>query len=415
MAASGDERYLTTAEVARRLEVKPATVYAYVSRGLLNRVPGKKGSLFAESEVSRLAGRGRESRRAVSPLEHIATSLSLLADDELYFRGRRVADLAVHSSAEAVAHLLWTGELADPGPFTAPSALLDSVRAAIAALPASARLTDQLRVAVAVAGAADPLRFDLAPEAVTRAARTLLAVLVDSVAPTVEPGSLADRLWPALTERPQPPGLLNTLLILLADHDLAVSTVAARVAASARAHPYAVVSAGLGALDGHYHGTASTQVYRFLAEALADPVGALSERLRAGGGVPGFGHRVYQHHDPRAVLLFDLLRTANPGSPVLAAVDAIGAELGDRTFATVDVAIAVLMHEHGLRPDAGEAIFAVARTVGWIAHAMEEYREPGLRFRPVGVYIGERPKKADKPRNLRARHASNEHAGQMLG
>lgn len=391
MAASGDERYLTTAEVARRLEVKPATVYAYVSRGPLNRVPGKRGSLFAESEVSRLAGRGRESRRPVSPLEHIATNLSLLTEDDLYFRGRRVADLATSSSAEAVAQLLWTGELADPGPFTAPAELLDAVRAAIAALPASARLTDQLRVAAAVAGAADPLRFDLAPDAVIHAARTLLAVLVDSIAPTIQPGSLADRLWPTLSDRPQPPGLLNALLILLADHDLAVSTVAARVAASARAHPYAVVSAGLGALDGHYHGTASTQAYRFLAEALPDPVAALSERLRTGDGIPGFGHRVYQHRDPRAVLLFDLLRDVNPGSPALAAVDAISAELGERTFPNVDVAVAVLMHEHGLRPDAGEAIFAVARTIGWIAHAMEEYREPGLRFRPVGVYIGERP------------------------
>jgi citrate synthase len=394
VAASGDERYLTTAEVARRLEVKPATVYAYVSRGLLNSVPGPRhrngrgGSLFAESEVSRLVGRGRESRRPANPLEHVATSLSLLADDELYFRGRRATDLATSTTAEAVAELLWTGELADPGPFTAPPALLDSVRAAVAALPGSARLTDRLRVAVAVAGAADPLRFDLAPAAVIRAARTLLAVLVNSAGP----GPLADRLWPALTDQPQPPHLLNAVLILLADHDLAVSTVAARVAASARAHPYAVVSAGLGALDGHYHGTASTQVYRFLAEALPDPVTALSERLRTGAGVPGYGHRVYQRRDPRAVLLFDLLRAATPDSPALAAVDAISAELGERTFPTVDVAIAALMHDHGLRPDAGEAIFAVARTVGWIAHAMEEYREPGLRFRPVGVYIGERPR-----------------------
>jgi citrate synthase len=179
------------------------------------------------------------------------------------------------------------------------------------------------------------------------------------------------------------------VLIMLADHDLAVSTVAARVAASARAHPYAVVSAGLGALDGHYHGTASTQAYRFLVEAMPDPVGALSERLRAGSGVPGFGHRVYRNHDPRAVVLFDRLRAAKPDSPALAAVDAIA---GHHTFPNVDMALAVMMHEHGLRPDAGEAIFAIARTVGWIAHALEEYREPGLRFRPEGVYVGVRPK-----------------------
>jgi citrate synthase len=77
---------------------------------------------------------------------------------------------------------------------------------------------------------------------------------------------------------------------------------------------------------------------------------------------------------------------------VLDAIDAVAAELGERTFPNIDVALAALMHDYGMSPDAGEAIFAVARTVGWIAHALEEYREPGLRFRPGGVYIGERPR-----------------------
>jgi citrate synthase len=389
MTISGDERYLTTAEVARVLGVKPATVYAYVSRGLLNPVQGKRRSLFKEDEVTNLAERGREHRRPADPLGHVATSLSLLVDDELYFRGYRVAELTPFYPVEAIAELLWAGKLTDYGPCIASSELLDSVRTAIATLPESARLTDQLRVAVAMAGAADPLRYDLSPDAVVRVGRTVLAVLVDGIAPSVKPGSLANRLWPALTGKPQPPGLLDAVLIALADHDLAVSTVAARVAASARAHPYAVVSAGLGALDGHYHGTASTQAYRFLVEALPDPVAALSERLRTGAGVPGFGHRVYQSRDPRAELLINMLRDANPGSPALLAVDVLQRH---HTFLNVDMALALVMYEYGLRPDAGEAIFAIARTIGWIAHAMEEYLEPGLRFRPEGVYIGERPR-----------------------
>ena len=390
MTMSGDERYLTTAEAAHMLGVKPSTVYAYVSRGLLNPVHGKRRSLFKLGDVENLADRGRESRRPPNPLGNVATSLSLLLDDELYFRGERVAHLAQWYTIESIAELLWAGKLTGFGVFVAQPELVDSVRAAIATLPESARLTDQLRVAVAMAGAADPLRFDLAPDAVIRVGRILIAVLVDSIAPTVVRGSLANRLWPALTSVRQPPGLLDAVLILLADHDLAVSTVAARVAASARAHPYAVVAAGLGALDGHYHGTASTQAYRFLVEAMPDPVTALSERLRAGSGVPGFGHRVYQKQDPRAEFLLEMLRAANPESPAVRAVDILRAH---HTFPNVDMAMAAMMHEHKLRPDAGEAIFAIARTVGWIAHAMEEYREPGLRFRPEGVYVGERPKK----------------------
>ena len=203
---------------------------------------------------------------------------------------------------------------------------------------------------------------------------------------------LAARLWPALAGRratPEQERLLNAVLIVLADHDLAVSTLAARVAASARANPYAVVSAGLGALDGPQHGAASTLAHRFLAEALTDPVGALAERLRTGSPLPGFGHRVYRTRDPRTALVLDLLGDG----PVRAALDAVAAPLAGRPdgFPNVDLALAAVVHAHDLRPDAGEAIFAVARTVGWIAHAVEEYAEPGLRFRAEGVYTGPVP------------------------
>jgi citrate synthase len=266
---------------------------------------------------------------------------------------------------------------------------------ATGALPPSARLVDRLRVAVAAASAVDPLRHDLDPAAVVRRAETILALAVDTLARTAPRpggGSLAARLWPALAGHratPEQERLLNAVLIVLADHDLAVSTLAARVAASARANPYAVVSAGLGALDGPQHGAASTLAHRFLAEALTDPVAALAERLRTGSPIPGFGHRVYRNRDPRTALVLDRLADG----PVRAAVEALAAPLAGRPggFPNVDLALAAVVHAHGLRPDAGEAIFAVARTVGWIAHALEEYAEPGLRFRAEGVYTGPVP------------------------
>ncbi len=104
--------------------------------------------------------------------------------------------------------------------------------------------------------------------------------------------------------------MLNTALILLADHDLAISTMAARVAASARAHPYAVVSAGLGAIEGQKHGTATTLAHRFLQQASSDPMGAIAEKLRSGHPIPGFGHYVYKLRDPRADHLLAILRSA---------------------------------------------------------------------------------------------------------
>ena len=401
-------RLMTTAEVARRLDVQPATVYAYVSRGLLTNVGDRRGSRFAQDEVERLARRGREGRRPSGAIERIHTAITLITDDGPAYRGHPVAELAHTASAESVAHLLWTGQIGPGDPFRAPAEVVEVATAAAAALPAGARLTDRLRVAIAAASAADPLRHDLDPTAVVDRAEAILATAVDTLAalpggsqqatqseqgaPAAAHGGLAERLWPALAGGPATPEqarLLNTLLIVLADHDLAVSTLAARVAASAGANPYAVVSAGLGALDGPRHGTASTLAHRFLAEALADPVAALAERLRAGSPIPGFGHRIYRTRDPRTALVLDRLADG----PVRAAVEAVAAPLAGRPggFPNVDLALAAVVHAHGLRPDAGEAIFAVARTVGWIAHALEEYAEPGLRFRAEGVYTGPVP------------------------
>jgi citrate synthase len=381
-----DERYLTTAEAARRLGVKPQTVYAYVSRGLLTSVRrGRGGSLIPLRQVDRLAG--RPAAGSAGAIEQIRTELTLLDGDDLWYRGHRAAELATRSPFEAVAGLLWTGELAPVCCDAAPERVA-AARAAVAALPATARLADRLHVAVAVAGAADPLRSDLSPRAVTSAAGPLLGLLVDVLSPEPAGTTLADRLWPALTDRPPQPDTLNAALVLLADHGLAVSTIAARVAASARAHPYSVVAAGMAALDGHYHGAASTLAYRFLAEAMADPVGALADRLRAGQPVPGFGHRVYRAADPRAAVLLGML----PAGPVTDTVAALADRLAERSglFPNVDLALAATMHAYGMRPDAGEAVFAIARTAGWLGHALEEYAEPGLRFRALGVYTARR-------------------------
>lgn len=381
MAQQGDENYLTTAEVARRLNVKPETVYAYVSRGQLTsvRARGRRGSLFAADEVERLAGRSVD---YLGVMERIETELSLLQDDELYYRGYLVRDLATTQTIESVAELLWTGELSPYQGFLAPRDLVKLARNAVAVAPETARLTDQLRIAVAVLGAADPLRFDLSAGSVLETARRLLAVLVEALPGPTGEGGLAEQLWPKLSTAEPRPDILNAALVLLADHGLAVSTVAARVAASARANLYSVVSAGLGALDGHYHGAATTLAYQFIQQALQNPVDALSDQLRSGKPVPGFGHRIYQYRDPRADLLLGLLA----GPPVMGPIHDLHAKV--RGFPNSDFALAAMMHAYDFRPDAGEALFAIARIVGWTAHALEEYSEPGLRFRALGNYTG---------------------------
>ncbi|SDS03566.1 citrate/2-methylcitrate synthase [Jiangella sp. DSM 45060] len=208
---------------------------------------------------------------------------------------------------------------------------------------------------------------------------------------------IAERLWPRLTDRPAGPyavHILDRALVLLIDHGLAASTVTARAAASARAHPYAVVSAALGAAEGPLHGGASGLAHRMLTDVLERGAGpVVAEHLRAGRRIPGLGHRLYRTTDPRAQVLFERLAAMPEAAPALAAARAVTETAATHLPlpANVDLALATLTVAAGMPPEAGEAIFTVARTAGWIAHALEEYDERALRVRVTGRYEGPPP------------------------
>ncbi|MGW4506173.1 citrate/2-methylcitrate synthase [Streptomyces sp. NPDC004436] len=399
-------RRLSTQEAARALGVKPATVYAYVSRGQLasRRDPGGRGSSFDAVEVEELARRSR--REAAAPAAgdlSVRTALTLIEPDRYYFRGVDAVALASRYRYEEVAEWLWTGRVAHGAVFTSPPDVLAAAGRAVAALPEHSGPVDRLRVAVAAAAVADPLRFDLSEEAVLGSARCLIPTLVGALpekgaASWAGDGRISRRLWSRLTERePDPDALavLDLALALLVDHDLAASTLAVRVAASARAHPYAAVSAGLGALEGPLHGAAGRLAHRMLVEVLeqggAAPV--VAEYLRAGRRVPGLGHRLYRGEDPRAAALFARLEGLEQAAPALGAAREVAAVMARQggLHANVDLALAVLTVSCGMAAEAGETVFAVARTAGWIAHALEEYQERPLRMRPSGQYHGPRP------------------------
>ncbi|MFC9124337.1 citrate/2-methylcitrate synthase [Streptomyces sp. NPDC057067] len=405
---------LTTREAAERLGVKPETVYAYVSRGQLSsrRTPGGRGSTFDAAEVDALARRtGRREPSSSAGDLVFRTGITLIEPDRYFFRGVDATELARHHGYEEVAEWIWTGELRPGIRFTAADESLAAARRTAAAMPRHSSSTDRLRAAAAAAASSDPLRFDLSPEGVLASARNLIPTLVGALPMAGEPeggagegarggagDSLAAQLWEKLTARPADAAsltVLDTALALLADHDLAASTLAARVAASTHAHPYAVVSAGLGVLEGPLHGAASGPAHRMLSEAVdrggAAPV--VADHLRAGRRVPGLGHRLYKGEDPRASVLFALLDAVPQAAPAMAAARDVVATTARHTplHANVDLALAVLSVTYGMPAEAGETVFAVSRTAGWIAHAMEEYTERPLRMRPSGQYTGPRP------------------------
>ena len=388
--------YLTTEQVARVLGVKPATVYSYVSRGRLtsSRIDGHDGSVFGVDEVEKLLT-GTRNRPPSGVVERIRTQLTHLHDDTLYYRGRDAQDLARTTTFEGVAGMLW--QL----PWPERRADYRVADAARAVCGDRARDLDRIRIVVDLLGAHDVLRHRIDPESVTSAAALVIGSAVAAVGlpGAASEGSVAERLWPHLTAEPSSPertALLDAALVLLADHDLSAGTVAARVAASARGSIYAVLGAGLGAFDGPMHGGATTLAYRFLQAALDDPERAVAERIAADTPIPGTGHVIYSHRDPRAECIIEFLTAAAPPDPrPTAALDVVAASIhtqdDHRGFITSDLALAAMALSFGMNDGAAETIFALARMAGWTAHALEEYQERRLRFRPEGVYTGVRP------------------------
>jgi citrate synthase len=170
----------------------------------------------------------------------------------------------------------------------------------------------------------------------------------------------------------------------LAEHELATSTLAARVAASTGARPAEIVQAGLGAVSGPLHGRAAVRVHHHLLHGrgpIDAPTGTMGD---------GLGHVVHRAGDPRATpLLAEAagIATAAQRRRIRAAlaVDPRGPQ------PNVDAALAALALAAGAEPGATEAIFAIARTAGWLAHGWEEADEPPLRYRGRTLHRGPRP------------------------
>jgi citrate synthase len=405
-AKKAEPKFLETAEAAQRLGVKPATLYAYVSRGLLSRHrdPSSRRSLFRPDEIDALRRQSHPPRPSGDEVT-FESAITILGADRPYYRGVDALALAGTARYEDVAEWLWSGtRTTEAGWRSLHQAVRTAARAA-ATLPSTALPLDRLQLIVPALAATDPLRFTVEPTAVMATARTLIAGMVDALGSTRRSAAAADepialRLWRGLTASEPVPSLLTALeaaLILLADHELAASTVAARVAASVRADPYAVVSAALGVLSGPMHGGASLGAERMLAE-MTDPAKAtqvIGERLRRGERIPGAGHPVYLQGDGRATALFDLLHQADRKHPKFLASHAIIAELRQRGLPepNIDMAVATLTSMAGMSAGSGEAIFAVARTAGWLAHALEEYQRRSP-LRPRAVYVGPAPASA---------------------
>ena len=359
------DSWVSAAVASSRLGIRPQTLYAYVSRGLLN--PRREGrrSYFSVKELEQLEPKAKRSLRPGRVDVEIDSAVTLIDPaGRLFYRGVDIVGIATEWSFERTAEWLWTG--ADHGePRLWPVA---------ADMKVSGRtLPDRLRFAVAMLSASAP-EVDSRLEVATTIGRKLLPQLVAALPPVGEVrkegrAALASQLWPRLSALPATRArlaALNCALIVLADHELVPSTIAARVAAIAKAPPTDAVLAAMST-----HAGVVRHGFRTWIE----------DALRSGSEPPGaYDHSAYRERDPRADVLVPLIKAAATKSGWLR----VQLALTDERPPTADLAVAALSVACEMVPAAAEAIYTIARVAGVLAHIAEEYERPSLLHLRVG-------------------------------
>lgn len=402
-------RYLTAGEAAKQLGVSLPTLYAYVSRGLIQSEASgdlRRQKRYHFEDIQRLKERKEQRRdpaRATTQALHwgaplLESSLTFINEGRLFYRGHDAVTLASEHTVEEAAALLWTGDLhanvaAFDGPLTKSARLdLEKLISAVKPYP----LIESFQMALLMASSEDQAAYDLRPGAVVQTGGRILHLLTAVAAGRVPEEGIAQTLaqsWvpgqPTKAAR-----LLDAALILIADHELNISSFTARCVASAGATPYGVAIAGLSALQGVKHGGSVSRIEALLNEIRvpenAGPV--LSKHLKHGDVIPGFGQKLYPEGDPRARALLQWMAEAMPRSSVLSLSNAVIQKtrtlIGEEPSS--DFALAVLARLLGLPEGYGLGIFALGRTIGWLAHAIEQYQSNRL-IRPRARYIGVMP------------------------
>lgn len=384
---------LSTAQAAELLGVRTETIYSYVSRGVLHRADDSSrhdGSMFRRSDVISLRDSRIRKRSGIFEVSIDTAITRIESSGRLFYRGHDAVDLAETGSYPQVAELLWqTGGLRwDRRPESIRVGLLAREAAPEASPAARARLAVAMLAANERAG-----RWKLPHAGVLAINAAVDAVLRDSdrtISPEPEDGPPAQRLADALsgTSDPRVRAAVESAMILLADHELATSTVAARVAASTGAGVFDVLVAGLSAMPGPRHAQVSADAGELLnRSAERGPREAIAGWP---GPLPGFGHVIYTGPDPRATALLNHLALVAPEALEEADELIVEALRATGLHPNIDLALAVAEVGVPLVPGAGEAIFTIARIAGFVAHLMEEQGQP-LRFRARAEYVGPDP------------------------
>jgi citrate synthase len=392
---------LGSAEAAEFLGVTRATLYSYVSRGMVASVsagPGERKRFYRRADLLSLKHRSNFRKdpdvAAAGVIDFgtpiLTTAISQITAEDHLYRGRSSRELSAKYSFEQVAQFLWTGEVEgddlrpplpdwreplEPLPMPQRSSALTPVESLQALLPVLAHQDPQAFASKAVA---------LVPSAI----RTLLW-LTKLCTGSEYRASIANTLaeaWSADAKR------LDALLIVVADHELNIATFTARCIASAGSNLYQAMTGGLAALQGYKHLQGQvTEARRFFGEVLetSDPAMVVRDYLQHRGSVPGFHNpyrRLYVGKDPRVATISAVLEGL-PDHDLLMETMRI-AETVTGEHPRIDFVLAASEPLLGLPAKAIFSVIALGRTAGMLAHVMEQYASDRI-IRPRARYVGE--------------------------
>ncbi|MCQ4160782.1 citrate synthase [Roseomonas sp. GC11] len=370
--------WIPAAAAAARLGVSRATLYAYASRGLLRVAADPadpRRSLYDPEGLDALAERqkrGRARRQVAASTTDwgepiLATSLTRIGGGRFFYRGRDALALAEGATLEEVAALLWA---------------LPVPRIPVPRIAVQQGMPPLQRGLLAVAAIAGEVEGPLPPPRLAAAAARLLGLVAGAAAGEGGQGPLHRRFATAWGLDARGADLVRRALVLCADHELNASAYTARVVASTGASLGAAVLAGLAALSGPQHGGMTNRVLAMAREGGLgrNPRATLAARLARGEALPGLGHRLYPQGDPRAAALLAACPPPAPWRRMIAAAEDLTGQPP-----ALDMALAMMEHSLPLPPGGGLALFATGRTVGWIAHALEQ-RAEGRLIRPRAEY-----------------------------
>jgi citrate synthase len=374
-------KWLDTETSCERLGIKRASLYAYVSRGLVRARASEsdpRASLYSATDIDRLFERKAAGRRHQSIAEGaigwgepiLESQIATVHGGRLIYRGQDGVNLSQRRTLEEVAAVLW-----GKGGLPKPLAQTERVTARESKSAGFIYLANMAAMGLPNAGR---------PQSqMGQEAADLLEGLANAMALGAEGNGAHEKLARLWNLNSGQRDIVRRALVLMADHELNPSSFAARVAASTGASLAASAMAGYATLTGPYHGEAAARALDFLTQAhTLGPVGAVAAVLERAQTLPGIGHRIYPDGDPRAQALLVALRP----HPIL--TEAIS--LAETTWAgraNIDMALAAMTIQLKLPKTAPFTLFAVARMAGWLAHAREQALSGGA-IRPRARYTG---------------------------